>query len=189
MINGKEGASLSSSTRLSPSAKPFELNRSNRQPSSNFAVKSGQQTSVYSQDYCSADPFASLLDSFPEFSLSIGKNDPVFSAPMGDYVFGHDDAATSAFPVEIVAHTLESVNSQHSLMDFQESSDFDVVSESGFDLVGITGSGYGTSNVNEQSYGRQGMDNHESLLGKANNGGSSSAGGGMLQKGGYLYSL
>ncbi|KAI4332527.1 hypothetical protein L6164_017428 [Bauhinia variegata] len=160
-----KGASLASTTRLSPLAKPFELNRSNHQLTSSF--------SVLSPDYCSSDPFASLLE--PLYKRKVGsKVDPVVSAPLVDYVFG-DEISHATFPDEAAV--------QYPSMEFQGSGEFVVLDESKFDMISDTDLGYVASSGNKQSYWTEGADYFENLSGKGEIGSNSAADRDMLNKG------
>lgn len=177
MNHSKTGASLSSTTRLSASAKPFMLNRCTHQSTSKFPVHSGPEPAINSCDNCSSDPFGSLLDSFSKFNLG-AKGNSVVSAPLG---------AAATFPVGTASQTQtqEESFSQNPTVEFQGDGDFIVLDGSDFDnfkefsptiyCSNIAGLGYDACDGSELDYGKQGKDYHESLVGNGSDGGGSSA--------------
>ncbi|XP_028764855.1 uncharacterized protein LOC114722900 [Neltuma alba] len=195
MNHSKTGASLSSSTRLSASAKPFTLNRSTQQSTLKFPVHSGQEHALYSPDHGSSDPFGSLLDSFPKFNLA-AKGNPVFSSPLGDSGFGHE-AVSAAFPIEPVSQTQADEESllPHPSMDFQGNDDFVDLNEWDLDMPkelplplpvycsNITGLGSGTCTGYEINHGNQGKDSYESLFGIGKDDDGSTPNGSISRKG------
>ncbi|XP_061342748.1 uncharacterized protein LOC133288922 isoform X2 [Gastrolobium bilobum] len=104
MNQNKQVASLTT-TRLSPLAKPFTLNRSSHQPGS---MLSTHEPCVYSLQHCNHDdPFSSLLDSFRKTNL----------ASKGDYGFGQD-TLTTTLPVETATQAQEkTLLEQHPSLD------------------------------------------------------------------------
>ncbi|XP_054800286.1 uncharacterized protein LOC129304600 [Prosopis cineraria] len=199
MSRSKTEASLSSTTRLSASAKPFTLNRCTQQPTLKLPVHLSQEPALYSPDHLGTDPFGSLLDSFPKFNLG-AKGNPVLSSPLGDSGFAQEAAAAATFPAEPVSQTQANGESlsQHPLMDFQGNDDFVVLNESDFDVLNefslplleycsnITGLGSATCADYELNHGKQGKDYHEGLLGTGHDGGDSAPNGSIRLKGKML---
>ena len=185
MDQGKKAASLTT-TRLSPLAKPFTLNRSTHQPTSSSSLLSPQQPSVHSLGHCSDDPFSSLLDSFRKSNLG----SKVGTVPV-----------KTALPVETSAQDQEkSLFEQYPSPEFGKNGDLDALYWSHFDKLeefsmptyssSMTGLGYGSGiSGNELSYMKQGqgVDFHESLFGKGNDVGSSVDDGSKLQKGNFFF--
>lgn len=151
MNQSKQVASLTTS-RLSPLAEPFTLNRSPYQQ---------QQPTSYSSSPLD-DPFSSLLDSFRNSNMgSISKSHSV-----GDSGF-RQETVIATLPLEIAEE--KSIFEQHPSLELPSYGEFDGPL---FDVSlpanspSVTGLGYG----NGVSYGiqLQGLDFHQGLFGKGN---------------------
>ncbi|OIV95250.1 hypothetical protein TanjilG_21640 [Lupinus angustifolius] len=116
-------------------------------------------SSVHSSDHSNSDPFSSLLDSFKKTDLG-----------------SKDYYKVSTLTTQREEKTLFEQNPS---LEFQKYGDFDGINWSHFEIVEPTYS----PNVTGLGYGKKGVDFHESLFGKGNDGGGSVDDGSMLQQG------
>ncbi|CAL0301305.1 unnamed protein product [Lupinus luteus] len=118
-------------------------------------------TSVHSSDHSNGDPFSSLFDSFKKTDLG-----------------SKDYCKVSTLPTQRHEKTFFE---QHCSLEFQKNGDCDGLnwSQSHFEIVEPTYS----QNVIGLGYGMKGVDFHENLSGKGNDGGGSVDDGSMLQQG------